>query len=302
MECEGFPSMLDHPGSSSDSYLHSLLFHYIASYPPDSLTLSTNPIRGSPDYIEYTLATASSPPSPDPSSSATSSTYLPLPPPGITVFRAAKCYGFKNLQNVVRKTKTSSLASSSSSLSSRRAPPKGYDYVEVMACPSGCVNGGGQLKPVALLPSPPTPAPPRRDEEGFVRPWETTDVALAQLPSPSDAASSAMAVDQDMRWSTKAWVARVEAIYWGREPPPLEATTAAVLPLKPSSSVAALEREEEDLGRAGRAHADEVEREVREAMRAWEVQRGGAGDEWARTTYEALKAEDDGLLGGGVVW
>jgi len=26
---------------------------------------------------------------------------------------------------------------------------KGYDYVEVMACPGGCVNGGGQLRPIA---------------------------------------------------------------------------------------------------------------------------------------------------------
>ena len=24
-----------------------------------------------------------------------------------------------------------------------------YDYVEVMACPSGCLNGGGQAKPAA---------------------------------------------------------------------------------------------------------------------------------------------------------
>lgn len=22
-----------------------------------------------------------------------------------------------------------------------------YDYVEIMACPSGCLNGGGQIKP-----------------------------------------------------------------------------------------------------------------------------------------------------------
>ncbi|KAI0232374.1 Cytosolic Fe-S cluster assembly factor nar1 [Massospora cicadina] len=44
----------------------------------------------------------------------------------------ASAYGFRNLQNVVRKLKTSS------------SPP--YHYVEVMACPSGCINGGGQLK------------------------------------------------------------------------------------------------------------------------------------------------------------
>ena len=26
------------------------------------------------------------------------------------------------------------------------APNLKYDYVEVMACPSGCLNGGGQIK------------------------------------------------------------------------------------------------------------------------------------------------------------
>jgi iron only hydrogenase large subunit-like protein len=43
-------------------------------------------------------------------------------------------YGFRNIQTVVRQLK-------------RGACP--YDYVEIMACPSGCLNGGGQPKPVA---------------------------------------------------------------------------------------------------------------------------------------------------------
>lgn len=39
-------------------------------------------------------------------------------------------YGFRNLQNLVRKIKLG----------------KGdYHFVEVMACPGGCLNGGGQL-------------------------------------------------------------------------------------------------------------------------------------------------------------
>lgn len=40
-------------------------------------------------------------------------------------------YGFKNIQNLIRKMKTGST---------------GYDFVEIMACPSGCINGGGQLR------------------------------------------------------------------------------------------------------------------------------------------------------------
>lgn len=51
---------------------------------------------------------------------------------GKIVLRVAKAYGFRNIQNLVRKLKLSS--------------GKKYDYVEVMACPSGCLNGGGQLK------------------------------------------------------------------------------------------------------------------------------------------------------------
>ncbi|XP_071689747.1 protein NAR1-like [Rutidosis leptorrhynchoides] len=51
---------------------------------------------------------------------------------GKTVLKFALCYGFRNLQNVVRKLKIGK---------------SDYHYLEIMACPSGCLNGGGQLKP-----------------------------------------------------------------------------------------------------------------------------------------------------------
>lgn len=51
---------------------------------------------------------------------------------GKTVLKFALCYGFRNLQNVVRKLKTGKCD---------------YHFLEIMACPSGCVNGGGQIKP-----------------------------------------------------------------------------------------------------------------------------------------------------------
>ncbi|KAI4303555.1 hypothetical protein MLD38_039166 [Melastoma candidum] len=53
---------------------------------------------------------------------------------GKIVLKFALCYGFRNLQNVVRKIKSGKCD---------------YDFVEVMACPSGCLNGGGQIKPGA---------------------------------------------------------------------------------------------------------------------------------------------------------
>ncbi|KAM6407417.1 cytosolic iron-sulfur assembly component 3 isoform 1-T1 [Rhynochetos jubatus] len=51
---------------------------------------------------------------------------------GVVLLQFALAYGFRNIQNLVQKLK-------------RGKSP--YHYVEVMACPSGCLNGGGQIKP-----------------------------------------------------------------------------------------------------------------------------------------------------------
>ncbi|KAL4424954.1 hypothetical protein ABPG77_009683 [Micractinium sp. CCAP 211/92] len=53
---------------------------------------------------------------------------------GAPVLRFAAAYGFRNIQGLMRKVKLGRCE---------------YDYVEVMACPSGCLNGGGQPKPAA---------------------------------------------------------------------------------------------------------------------------------------------------------
>ncbi|XP_013381963.1 cytosolic Fe-S cluster assembly factor narfl isoform X2 [Lingula anatina] len=44
----------------------------------------------------------------------------------------ALAYGFRNIQNIVQKIKRGKCQ---------------YHFVEIMACPSGCLNGGGQLRP-----------------------------------------------------------------------------------------------------------------------------------------------------------
>ena len=49
---------------------------------------------------------------------------------GEPLLRFAYAHGFRNLQGVVRRA---------------RGGQSPYDYVEMMACPSGCLNGGGQL-------------------------------------------------------------------------------------------------------------------------------------------------------------
>ncbi|KAI1180624.1 iron only hydrogenase large subunit domain-containing protein [Nemania sp. FL0916] len=72
---------------------------------------------------------------------------------GETVFKAARYYGFRNIQNLVRKLKPirpSRMPGARSVGVARKAAGKStgpeYDYVEVMACPGGCTNGGGQIK------------------------------------------------------------------------------------------------------------------------------------------------------------
>ncbi|KAL8863068.1 MAG: hypothetical protein Q9178_000441 [Gyalolechia marmorata] len=98
-----------------------------------------------------------------------------------TIFRAARYYGFRNIQNLVRKlkpprtrrlpgattiksqppsntttitaatthTKPSPLTNKTTKFASPAAGSSSineYAYVEVMACPGGCTNGGGQIK------------------------------------------------------------------------------------------------------------------------------------------------------------
>ncbi|KIY50350.1 iron hydrogenase [Fistulina hepatica ATCC 64428] len=156
-----FPELLQHPGSSSGSYLQAIVTHLMSSTssslsvesfaPPSSLTakpavssltLTVKNVRGT-DHEEYLLTNAET---------------------GAVVFRGARCYGFRNLQNVVRR------------VGRERGRP--YDYVEVMACPGGCVNGGGQLKP----------PPAWRDTEGYWSDKEWTrrveDAYWHDLPTP----------------------------------------------------------------------------------------------------------------------
>lgn len=155
-----FPELLQHPGSSSGSYLQAIVNHMVQTWPvPVELSIKT--IRNA-DYEEHALTEVTG---------------------GKVVFKGARCYGFKNLQNVVRKVgKERGIrvgSGAAGKLGGVRRTRKvmgegerGYDYVEVMACPGGCVNGGGQLRPA------------RSTEES------------------------------DMRWGDREWVKRVEDVYW----------------------------------------------------------------------------------------
>jgi hypothetical protein len=192
-----FPELMSHTGTSSGSYLHSLL-DMLTLTSPDVLDLSVRTVRSS-DYEEYTLQKRDS---------------------GEVVFKGAKCYGFRNLQNVVRKVGRDAgvqvgkgVAGGLRARMKRRAGGKEgeeekekiYDYVEVMACPGGCVNGGGQLKP---------PTRKEEDAEGYERNWEDSGVEIAAVPRGAEG------VMQNAKWGDKEWTRRVEKAYWHDLPTP----------------------------------------------------------------------------------
>ncbi|KAI9815885.1 MAG: Cytosolic Fe-S cluster assembly factor nar1 [Thelocarpon impressellum] len=71
---------------------------------------------------------------------------------GIVLLKTARYYGFRNIQNLVRRLKP---PKPSRMPGARKAGPASkagqgavgeYAFVEVMACPGGCTNGGGQVK------------------------------------------------------------------------------------------------------------------------------------------------------------
>ena len=186
------PELLTHPGTSSGSYLHFIVTH-LQETSPVPLTLRVHHVRGT-DYEEFVLSK------------------MGEDGEEAVVFKGAKCYGFRNLQNVVRRVgrerglqtttgaagKMGSRAVGARRLGRRAGgeekKERAYDYVEVMACPGGCVNGGGQLKPVIV------------DEEGFKRDWEGSGVVVESLGKTD--------VLQNARWGTKEWTKRVEDEYW----------------------------------------------------------------------------------------
>ncbi|THV05028.1 iron hydrogenase [Dendrothele bispora CBS 962.96] len=159
---ELLPELIGHPGTSSGSYLHAIINH-LKKTSEKPLELSVKQIRNA-DYEEYELREESGP----------------------VVFKGAKCYGFRNLQNVVRKVGRESGVrvgmGAAGKLGGRMVRKKDkeegqghkIEYIEVMACPGGCVNGGGQMKAVG------------GGEWG----------------------------EAEVRWGNREWTKRVETVYW----------------------------------------------------------------------------------------
>ncbi len=108
------------------------LYYILEYFSSQHIGSSIQTTRGrNSDVIEYTVFSSSSEP----------------------ILRAARYYGFRNIQNLVRRLKPAkaSRMPGGRPIGSARKPgatPAGpeYAYVEVMACPGGCTNGGGQIK------------------------------------------------------------------------------------------------------------------------------------------------------------
>lgn len=238
-----WPQLLQEPGSSSGGYLFAVLHcvwaEWVAAHPGATPALELRVIR-SVDYTDYVLRA----------------------PSGETLFRGAQCYGFRNLQNLVRKVQRATGARGARRPGRGRMVRRGadddaaYDYVEVMACPGGCVNGGGQMRP-------PEGAGALRD---------------------ADADASA----QGWQGTDKSWVQRVEAAYWVDPSRRAAADAHAAADAQAAGPQRVL-----DAAAKGALHTwlADVDRAAEDAEAALGVPTAEA----FRTTYEGIAPQTNGL-------
>jgi iron only hydrogenase large subunit-like protein len=128
--------------------------------------------------------------------------YTVLDSNGQAIFKAARYYGFRNIQNLVRRLKPAKAsrmpgAAARKMGTTRRPGGAGgtsadgeYAYVEVMACPGGCTNGGGQIK--------------------------VGDVATLRQVGGTGIINGA-GLDQEILPAQREWLARVDEAYWSAD-------------------------------------------------------------------------------------
>lgn len=105
----GNDSLRNHFGGGSGGYLHHVFSHAAGDLFQQELENIQYKTLRNEDFKEVTLEMN-----------------------GQVLLKFAIAYGFRNIQNIVQKIKRG------------RCP---YHFVEIMACPSGCLNGGGQIRP-----------------------------------------------------------------------------------------------------------------------------------------------------------
>lgn len=129
---------------------------------------------------------------------------------GKPILKAARYYGFRNIQNLVRKlkpTRTSKLPGAATAARAKRTTATAgsnslgdYAYVEVMACPGGCTNGGGQIRLEDALEL-------RKKASENEKGPDSVGESLDSNTQQSDPSSSPAVLDQ------RAWLTQVDEAY-----------------------------------------------------------------------------------------
>lgn len=164
---------------TSGGYLYYVMSSYQAQHPGSQLHVQRG--RNS-DVMDYTLVSQS----------------------GETILKAGRYYGFRNIQNLVRKLKPARASRLPGAAANRRAAGAvagagaglDYAYVEVMACPGGCTNGGGQI---------------RLDDA------RQANVSLAQQQEQPSAAEGGQPPQKATPHEQRAWLARVDEAYFSAD-------------------------------------------------------------------------------------
>lgn len=218
--------------STSGGYLHHVLKTFQARNPGSELV--TNRGRNA-DVVEYILNSQD----------------------GQQIMKAARYYGFRNIQNLVRKLKparVSRLPGAKPLAAGRRQPMSrnaaagnagsDYSYVEVMACPGGCTNGGGQIRV--------------EDAREITQPTDNSGTLEA-----SEVSSKPTPHEQ------RAWLARVDEAYFSME----SDSDMEVSAPKPPASI------------------EEKERRIHEGLDSWSKFMGTSLSKLVYTTYRKVESD-----------
>jgi iron only hydrogenase large subunit-like protein len=233
---------------TSGGYLHHVLKTQQAQNPGSSIKFH----RGrNPDVADYTVTNAE----------------------GKEIFRAARYYGFRNIQNLVRRLKPAKQSrmpgATRKPMGSARRPVAAsagaaseadYSYVEVMACPGGCTNGGGQIKIGDVL-------------------------TLRQVGGTGVENGSA---EQEVLPAQKEWLAKVDEAYWSAESEDLEASEVdgeGEVEMSPSPKDSLYGPEDEDV-------VDGIDRRrTRELFEHWAGSTGVDLQKLLYTTFRAVESD-----------
>ncbi|EYE92698.1 iron-sulfur cluster assembly protein NAR1 [Aspergillus ruber CBS 135680] len=212
--------------STSGGYLYHVLKTFESRNPGSEIVTQ----RGrNVDVVEYTLMSTEQQP----------------------IMRAARFYGFRNIQNLVRKLKPARVSRLPGGnrrqpvARNRAAAGSGpdYSYVEVMACPGGCTNGGGQI-----------------------RIEDAKQITSDMQSMPSDDAPDGLS--KPTPHEQRAWLARVDEAYYSAE--------------SDSESVAELQKP---------PSLAEKESKVHDAMQYWSRIMGVPLSRLVQTTYREVQSD-----------